>query len=287
MTSKVDRSEAARKAAATRKRNAALRELAEQKLQPAMLQPGEAVKARPELDYGVREDEVPARQDVDAVLKFLPVFESPGFVFGTMVEPKDQIPFASLSSEARAFLQSIYDHKWIFQFEWSDWQPEAESYFADPSRLDHADLATIRRLLTLHARKDRFCDGHLLSMFEGGHITAILKRLRALSLVEQEDRKGDGATIECVRPREQRTAMPISPERLWEIGRLARLLQRRDADLDNVGDLANAVPELLEEVTRLRASLRAVLSEARAALGDEPESSKFGWGDGDVTFRKE
>ncbi len=101
MTSEVDRSEAARRATATRKRNAALRGLAGQKLQPAMLQPREAVKANAELDYGVRKNEVPDRQDIDAVLKFLPVFESPGFVFGTMVESKDQLPFGPSPLDVR------------------------------------------------------------------------------------------------------------------------------------------------------------------------------------------
>jgi len=37
--------------------------------------------------------------------------------------------------------------------------------------LERADLETIRKLLTLHVRKERFCEGHLLGMFESGHLT--------------------------------------------------------------------------------------------------------------------
>ncbi|WP_390621590.1 DUF6508 domain-containing protein [Roseimaritima sediminicola] len=39
---------------------------------------------------------------------------------------------------------------------------------------------TIQKLFTTHARKDRFCEGHLASMFENDHIPALLRRLRTL-----------------------------------------------------------------------------------------------------------
>ena len=38
-------------------------------------------------------------------------------------------------------------------------------------------LATCIKLITGHLRSERFCDGHLHSVFESGHLTAILRRL--------------------------------------------------------------------------------------------------------------
>ena len=49
-----------------------------------------------------------------------------------------------------------------------------------PEMLEPADLETIRKLLTLHVRKERFCEGHLLGMFESGHLTKLLRRLHAI-----------------------------------------------------------------------------------------------------------
>jgi hypothetical protein len=47
-----------------------------------------------------------------------------------------------------------------------------------PGALETANLLTLRKLLTVHVRKDRFVEGHLARMLECGHITAILRRLR-------------------------------------------------------------------------------------------------------------
>jgi len=52
----------------------------------------------------------------------------------------------------------------------------------DETLLEEADLETLRKLLTTHVRKDRFCEGHLDYMFECGHITAILERLQQLEI---------------------------------------------------------------------------------------------------------
>ncbi|MBN1128044.1 MAG: hypothetical protein JXA71_03610 [Chitinispirillaceae bacterium] len=38
----------------------------------------------------------------------------------------------------------------------------------------------VRKLCTLHVRKDRFCEGHLAGIVEAGHMTEILKRLKEL-----------------------------------------------------------------------------------------------------------
>ncbi len=58
-------------------------------------------------------------------------------------------------------------------FDWVRWRAEV----SDPTALGGADVLTLRKLLTFHVRADRFSEGHLISAFEKGHITAILRRL--------------------------------------------------------------------------------------------------------------
>jgi hypothetical protein len=65
-------------------------------------------------------------------------------------------------------------------FDWGEWQPRAHALYRDPQALGRARLSTLRRLLTLHVRKDRFCEGHLAAMLAEGHIQAILRRIAEL-----------------------------------------------------------------------------------------------------------
>ena len=122
----------------------------------------------------------PSQRNVGAILAFLPVFDSPGFKFGETVAPPGQFPYARMAPEVDGLIKSLYDNGWVEPFDWSEFQDEAIGYFENPTRLETADLETIRKLLTLHVRKDRFCDGHFLEILEAGQIQAILRRLATL-----------------------------------------------------------------------------------------------------------
>jgi len=119
-------------------------------------------------------------EDIDALLRFLPILEANGFVFGQWDSQEGTFPHFNFSAEADRFHHCLYDNNWIVSFDWPGWQAEAERLCASPEMLERADLETIRKLLTLHVRKERFCEGHLLGMFESGHLTNVLRRLRAI-----------------------------------------------------------------------------------------------------------
>ena len=68
----------------------------------------------------------------------------------------------------------------ICPFGWIDWQEEAERICNDAELIAEIDLLTVRKLLTLHLRKERFCEGHFAAMCESGVILLILKRLKEL-----------------------------------------------------------------------------------------------------------
>jgi hypothetical protein len=87
---------------------------------------------------------------------------------------------ATNAAPIMAFSRAFDESGLSIRFDWPDWQGEAARLSADSSLMDRADLETIRRLLTTHIRKDRFCQGHLASVCESGHIVAALKRLKEL-----------------------------------------------------------------------------------------------------------
>ena len=121
------------------------------------------------------------RARVDALLPFFDQITAPAF------EPMERVsweplmlPQFDLSPVMSEFVQALYDHQWVDkEFNWGDWQDEAQTWL-DPARVATADVRTIQQLLTTHARKDRFCEGHLEAMVRCGHLPALLRRLAEL-----------------------------------------------------------------------------------------------------------
>jgi hypothetical protein len=121
---------------------------------------------------------MPTIEQIDAILPFLGRFEAAGFKAGSWKMPEGQFPWFDFSEVVMDFHQALYDHGWVTPaFEWMEWQGAAKEYVDSPEKVERADAATIQKLLTTHSRADRFCEGHLASMFENGHIVALLRRL--------------------------------------------------------------------------------------------------------------
>jgi hypothetical protein len=119
-------------------------------------------------------------QQINAILKYLPIFEKQDDQFGQWVEQEGQFPYFSFSPEVDEFISMLYKQNMIIAFDWTSWSEEAERYQTDPAALEAADLLTLRKLLTAHVRADRFVEGHLASVFESGHMIAVLRRLKQI-----------------------------------------------------------------------------------------------------------
>ncbi len=126
------------------------------------------------------EDYCPSLEEIDAVLMFLPVFEQKNFVPSRVEAPPGQLSYPVLSDELEQFLSAVYENGFVSSFNWIAWQQEAQCYLVQSDLLGSAELQVIRNLITVHVRKERFCEGHLPAMVENGHITAILHRLKEL-----------------------------------------------------------------------------------------------------------
>lgn len=113
---------------------------------------------------------------IDEVLEFLPAFESPGYKFGEWADAG----YFSYSPEVDDWIRALYEQNFFLTFDWTRWKEEAQRYRSEPGALETADLLTLRKLLTTHVRADRFVEGHLASVLESGHVTAILRRLKQI-----------------------------------------------------------------------------------------------------------
>ncbi len=126
------------------------------------------------------------REGVERVLSFLPLFEpaDQGQLY-TVTPPQEQdgvmyTLYITYSPEVVRFIGTLSSAGFVVPFDWGAWQDDAWRYVNDPDLLNGADLDTLRKLLTLHVRKDRFVEGHFSEMIDLGHIRAILHRLKAL-----------------------------------------------------------------------------------------------------------
>ncbi len=131
-----------------------------------------------------------SKKGIKKLLALLPELEAKKTPYAEYKTSTEHIfPDINWSEELSRLYSAIYEAGLVQPFDWGDWQDEAKRIYNSPELLQNSNIDTIQNLLTLHVRKDRFCDGHLASMCASGHIMAILRRLRELwiaGLVEAE-----------------------------------------------------------------------------------------------------
>ncbi len=127
----------------------------------------------------------PIRSRIEAVIKFLPIFEAMGSEdFARYCESADAteerlaIGHLEYHLAVHEFMLACYESGLVLSFDWGAWSHEARRYMSDHLLVGSANLGTCAKLLTAHLRAERFCDGHLQEVLRSGHITAILRRLK-------------------------------------------------------------------------------------------------------------
>jgi len=118
--------------------------------------------------------------NMDALLRFLPILEAEGFSAGKFTSEPGTLPFYDFNPQVMALVKALYDNNWIDpSFDWVGWH-EGNHYLNDEEALVDADAMTLQKLFTLIVRQDRFCEGSLGSVVDGGLVAAILRRVREL-----------------------------------------------------------------------------------------------------------
>lgn len=126
----------------------------------------------------------PTREDLVAIAEMLPAIvrvqsQPHEWRGGEQPDGTLQMPYVEYAPEVSALISALYARSITIAFDWGAWQDEARR-FLEEDVLARATVDDVRRLLTLHVRKDRFVEGHLGGMVERGHIAAILRRLGEL-----------------------------------------------------------------------------------------------------------
>ena len=130
------------------------------------------------------------REDIDAVLAFLPVLEQPGLKFGEWHPYRDErtdtplpIGYSNIAPEVQAFLHALYEHHWVYPFDYLNraWQKRMFALRDDPERMARARLETMRKMLITYARMDYWIDSTLAEACEQGYIQAILRRVKEIT----------------------------------------------------------------------------------------------------------
>ncbi|MBN1612037.1 MAG: DEAD/DEAH box helicase [Polyangiaceae bacterium] len=121
---------------------------------------------------------------VEKLEALLPALEGPG-PHGELVErpPTDDgvfvMPIWRYEPHVEAFQRVAYEHNLVFSFDWPAWleTPEGRQFRESSEGIATADLLMLRRLTTVHVRKERFCEGHLAEMAERGDLAALARRI--------------------------------------------------------------------------------------------------------------
>lgn len=122
------------------------------------------------------EDVLPTAAQIDSLLELLPALEELASEVGTARRPGS----SDLAQLAERVHDAAASNAFLFPFDWPAWQDVGQRYVADAKLLQSADLQIIRKLLTMHVRTNRFCDGHLEEMVERGHMRGLLQRLHEI-----------------------------------------------------------------------------------------------------------
>ena len=125
--------------------------------------------------------EVPRIEQIGTLLEFLPRLEavrSPQSRVWFERDAKGRLSYQVWNSKlSDEFMQALYKNGFVLMdFEWSRWEG-ARQIAERPEVLASADLETICKLLTVHARSDRFCEGHFGEVIENGQMVVIMRRL--------------------------------------------------------------------------------------------------------------
>lgn len=124
-------------------------------------------------------------EGIKKILEFLPKFQDAKFKPGKWHSSKQidentlTFPYYEYSTSVSKFLQTLYAEGFIYPFDWGSWDYGVK-LSRNPELVQKANLLTLRKLMTAHVRQDRFCEGHLASVFKNGLVVCLLERLKEI-----------------------------------------------------------------------------------------------------------
>lgn len=126
---------------------------------------------------------------LEAILQYIPKLQgvrpdevyihSPGEVLE--LEPLTIRMHGEYHPIVEQFLYALYRNGFVQDYDWGKFIGRAVEIYDHPEKLRRVSLRTCVKLLTLHARRERFFDGHFAAMMVEGQLAAILDRIATIS----------------------------------------------------------------------------------------------------------
>lgn len=125
------------------------------------------------------------RRAAEKLLALLPVMEAEGYEAapswggGEQDDGTLQMPYPNYTDEIGRFIElahaeSLLDRQYV--------NKNIGEWFERPGYVERASFSEVKSMLTFMVRGERFCDGHIASLFEQGHVVRVLRRLRELAI---------------------------------------------------------------------------------------------------------
>ena len=117
---------------------------------------------------------------IRAVTRYLEEFEKPDFWFARWETHNGEFHVCVLHPVAEEFVTALLQNEWVIPRRWPEWRDEARMAHENPELLEQLSADAIRRVLSAHFLTDRIKEGHLLRLYEEGHLQAILRRMERI-----------------------------------------------------------------------------------------------------------
>lgn len=141
-----------------------------------------------------KEDETPTREDLDAVLLHLPRLREQVEARTSDPDAAEGLYSAEFSSAVRKVVKALFQHRFMFPFNYQPWMDEANRLVEDRELLAKADLDTLRKLVVVHWRQDYwdYDNAHWEFIAANGHLVALLDRLQEIAETMEPQTKNLG-----------------------------------------------------------------------------------------------
>lgn len=115
------------------------------------------------------------RHQVEALLRFLPIFEQEDFRTGEWVTLPGLVPYFSYSTSVEEFINALHQNDCVLDY--LDHLPQQPD---SPEAIETADLNALREMFTAAVRTDRYVEGYFADLLKKGRIAAMVRRLDTL-----------------------------------------------------------------------------------------------------------
>jgi len=123
-------------------------------------------------------------EQIDKLLRFLPLLEQPGREFVTKWIGGERMPDGAITMRYPVYSPDVTEFFHLASqpcyFDTGYDIDRADEMLRDESAILTASIHEVKEMLTFCVRGERFCDGFWNNILSSGKVTALLKRLQAL-----------------------------------------------------------------------------------------------------------